>query len=206
MSADTSARSILAAVCGDRVRALQHALYRAAKADPSRRFHALFDKVHRRDVLERVWEDVRRNRGAAGIDRVTLADVEEYGVARLLDELAAELREGRYRPLPARRRRTASRLWRSRLLHHRHRPQRRQDRSRPHRQRRTPRLRHRGPHHRPRHHHLPDQPMTTAGPTPFPSTCAALRRALAQLVAACADTEDPVNLMTLCGTTHVQPE
>jgi RNA-directed DNA polymerase len=82
---------------------LQHALYRAAKADPKRRFHALFDKVHRRDVLERAWEDVRRNRGAAGIDRVTLADAEEYGVTRLLGELAAELKEGRYRPLPARR-------------------------------------------------------------------------------------------------------
>jgi RNA-directed DNA polymerase len=82
---------------------LQHALYRAAKADPTRRFHALFDKVCRRDVLDRAWEDVRRNRGAAGIDRVTLAAVEEYGVARLLDELAAELRERRYRPLPARR-------------------------------------------------------------------------------------------------------
>jgi group II intron reverse transcriptase/maturase len=98
-----SARSILAAVQGDSVRALQHALYRAARADPKRRFHALFDKVHRRDVLERAWEDVRRNRGAAGIDRVTLADAEEYGVTRLLGELAAELKEGRYRPLPARR-------------------------------------------------------------------------------------------------------
>ena len=103
MSAGISARSTLAAVRGDRVRALQHALYRAAKADPDRRFHALFDKVHRRDVLDRAWEDVRRNRGAAGIDRVTLADVEEYGVSRLLGELAAELRERRYRPLPARR-------------------------------------------------------------------------------------------------------
>jgi group II intron reverse transcriptase/maturase len=82
---------------------LQHAFYRAAKADPGRRFHALFGKVRRRDVLGRAWEDVRRNRGAAGIDRVTLADAGEYGVTRLLGELAAELREGRYRPLPARR-------------------------------------------------------------------------------------------------------
>jgi group II intron reverse transcriptase/maturase len=82
---------------------LQHVLYRAAKADPERRFHALFDKVHRRDVLDRAWEDVRRNRGAAGIDRVTLADVEEYGVTRLLGELAAGLKERRYRPLPSRR-------------------------------------------------------------------------------------------------------
>jgi RNA-directed DNA polymerase len=82
---------------------LQHALYRAAKSDPNRRFHALFDKVHRRDVLDRAWEDVRRNRGTAGIDRVSLADAEEYGVIRLLGELAAELRERRCRPLPARR-------------------------------------------------------------------------------------------------------
>ncbi|MGP4103761.1 reverse transcriptase domain-containing protein [Nonomuraea sp. KM90] len=78
-------------------------LYRAAKADPGRRFHALMDKVYRRDVLARAWVMVRANNGAPGIDKTTLGQVEEYGVARLLDELAAELREGRYRPLPARR-------------------------------------------------------------------------------------------------------
>ena len=87
----------------DKVRELQRTLYRAAKADPGRRFHALYDKVHRRDVLERAWELVRANRGAAGIDRQTIADVERYGVSRLLDELAADLKEGRWRPLPARR-------------------------------------------------------------------------------------------------------
>jgi RNA-directed DNA polymerase len=82
---------------------LQHALYRAAKADPGRRFHALYDKVCRRDVVQRGWVAVRANNGAPGIDRTTLAQVEEYGVARPLDEVAGELREGRYRPLPARR-------------------------------------------------------------------------------------------------------
>jgi RNA-directed DNA polymerase len=87
----------------DAVRALQHALYRAAKADPGRRFHALYDKVHRRDVLQRAWEQVRRNRGAPGIDQITITEVEQYGVDRLLDELGTELREGRFRPLPARR-------------------------------------------------------------------------------------------------------
>src|SRR5205814_824062 len=87
----------------DRVRELQRTLYRAAKAEPGRRFHALYDKLLRRDVLERAWGQVRANHGAAGIDRVTLAAVEQHGVDRLLDELAANLKDGSYRPLPARR-------------------------------------------------------------------------------------------------------
>src|SRR5881396_2659785 len=86
----------------DPVRALQHVLYRAAKADPGRRFHALRDKVYREDVLWRAWYAVRRNNGAPGIDKTTLADVEEYGVTRLLGELARELQAGTWRPMPAR--------------------------------------------------------------------------------------------------------
>ena len=87
----------------DSVRELQRTLYRAAKADPGRRFHALYDKVYRRDVLERAWELVRANRGAAGVDEQTIADVEEYGIATLLDELAADLKRESWRALPARR-------------------------------------------------------------------------------------------------------
>ena len=64
----------------DAVRALQHALYRAAKADPGRRFHALYDKLSRGDVLQRAWEQVRRNQGAPGIDQVTIQQVERYGL------------------------------------------------------------------------------------------------------------------------------
>jgi RNA-directed DNA polymerase len=87
----------------DKVRELQRTLYRAAKTDPGRRFHMLYDKVHCRDVLEQAWEQVRRNSGAAGIDRTTIADVEHYGPDLLLDELAVDLKEETYRPLPARR-------------------------------------------------------------------------------------------------------
>ena len=87
----------------DKVRALQHTLYRAAKADPGRRFHTLMDKVLRRDVLWRAWVAVRRNDGAPGIDKLTLEAVEEYGIDRFLTEIQTELSEGRYRPLPARR-------------------------------------------------------------------------------------------------------
>ena len=85
----------------DPVRAVQHVLYRAAKANPGRRFHTLSDKFYRKDVLRRVGCGAENN-GAPG-DHVTLAEVEEYGVDRLLDELASELKDGRYRPMPARR-------------------------------------------------------------------------------------------------------
>jgi RNA-directed DNA polymerase len=86
------------------VRQLQRRLWAAAKQSPERRFHALYDRVHRGDVLWEGWERVRANRGAAGVDRVTLAFVqEEYGVHRLLAELQHDLREGTYRPAPARR-------------------------------------------------------------------------------------------------------
>jgi RNA-directed DNA polymerase len=86
------------------VRRLQRKLWTAAKQSPERRFHALYDRICRGDVLWEAWERVRRNRGAAGVDKVTLAFVqEEYGVARLLAELQHDLREGTYRPAPARR-------------------------------------------------------------------------------------------------------
>jgi RNA-directed DNA polymerase len=87
----------------DNVRRLQRKLWAAAKQSPERRFHALFDRVHRGDVLVEAWKRVRANRGAAGVDRQTLEQVQDYGVERLLDEIARDLREGRYRPAPARR-------------------------------------------------------------------------------------------------------
>jgi RNA-directed DNA polymerase len=86
------------------VRELQRKLWAAAKQSPERRFHALYDRIHRGDVLWEAWERVRANRGAAGVDGVTLAYVQEvYGVRRLLAELQHDLREGTYRPAPARR-------------------------------------------------------------------------------------------------------
>lgn len=85
------------------VRELQRKLWAAAKQSSGRRFHALFDRVHRGDVLWEAWERVRVNKGAAGVDRVTLAVVEAYGVDRMLRELRDDLRAGRYRPAPVRR-------------------------------------------------------------------------------------------------------
>ena len=87
----------------DSVRVLQRKLYRAAKQSRSRRFHALFDKVYRRDVLERAFDEVARNGGAAGVDGQTIDAIRQQGVDAFLSVLETELREGGYRPLPVRR-------------------------------------------------------------------------------------------------------
>jgi RNA-directed DNA polymerase len=85
------------------VRRLQRKLWAAAKQSPERRFHALYDRIWRGDVLQAAWQRVRANQGAAGVDRLTLAQVEVYGVQRLLDGIRQDLCQGRYRPAPARR-------------------------------------------------------------------------------------------------------
>lgn len=85
------------------VRQLQNRLWAAAKKSPGRRFHALYDRIHRSDILWEAWQRVRANRGAAGVDGLTLEAVEEHGVERLLDELSRDLRAGTYRPSPVRR-------------------------------------------------------------------------------------------------------
>ena len=78
-------------------------LYRAAKQDPAPRSHAVYGHVARSDILWRAWSDVRANRGAPGVDGLSIEAVEESGVAIFLDELAGALRVGTYRPTPLRR-------------------------------------------------------------------------------------------------------
>jgi group II intron reverse transcriptase/maturase len=87
----------------DKVRALQRTLYLAAKRDGQRRFHALYDRTARPDVLERAWQQVRRNKGAAGIDGETIAAIEAMGAAEMLAELREQLMAGKYRPQAVRR-------------------------------------------------------------------------------------------------------
>ena len=87
----------------ENVRALQRVLYVAAKRNRERKFHALLDRIARSDVLRCAWEQVRRNRGAAGVDGETLKAVQAYGVERMLTELRELLMAGRYRPQPSRR-------------------------------------------------------------------------------------------------------
>ena len=106
MSAEFSARAISETEKVDKVRALQRVLYRSAKQDPTRRFHALYDKVARSDILWRAWVEVARNQGAPGIDGVTIASIEDGGtdgVRVFLDGLAAALQDKTYRPRALRR-------------------------------------------------------------------------------------------------------
>jgi RNA-directed DNA polymerase len=88
----------------DKVRELQRKLYIAAKRKRERRFHALYDRIWRSDVLLEAWQRVRGNKGAAGIDGESLAMIEQRGVAEFLSELQHILRAGEYRPQPVRRR------------------------------------------------------------------------------------------------------
>ena len=88
----------------DKVRELQRKLYVCAKQSKTRRFHALYDRIYRSDVLREAWRRVRSNGGAAGVDRETLEDIEQHGVDQFLAGIEADLRAGRYRPSPVRRR------------------------------------------------------------------------------------------------------
>ncbi len=87
----------------DNATVLQSKLYQAAKRDPERRFHALYDKLYLPYILQRAWELVRANQGAAGIDGQTLTAIEEAGVPQFLAGIATSLREQTYRPTPVRR-------------------------------------------------------------------------------------------------------
>lgn len=82
----------------DKTRQLQRKLYQAAKACRERRFHALYDRIYRPDVLWRAWREVKANGGSAGIDSQSIEEMERQGVTGFLKKLHEDLREGRYRP------------------------------------------------------------------------------------------------------------
>jgi RNA-directed DNA polymerase len=80
--------------------ALQEALHAKAKREPTGRFHSLYDKIYRKDVLFFAWKCCRANGGAPGVDGVTFEQIEARGVGDWLEELSKELREKTYRPQP----------------------------------------------------------------------------------------------------------
>ena len=88
----------------DKVRQLQRKLWVCAKQSRTRRFHALYDRIYRSDVLWEAWRRVRSNGGAAGVDAETIEAIEQRGPGEFLAEIHAMLRAGGYRPSPVKRR------------------------------------------------------------------------------------------------------
>jgi len=82
----------------DKTQELCKKLYLAAKKSKARRFHALYDKVYRVDILNKAWKQVKANGGTAGIDSETIQDIEEKGEEQVIVEIQQTLKEGRYRP------------------------------------------------------------------------------------------------------------
>ena len=88
----------------ENIRTLQRKLYRKAKQEPTCRFHALYDKVYRADILSHAYNLVRANKGSAGIDGVTFKAIEEQeGVTAFIAELEEALRNKTYKPYPVKR-------------------------------------------------------------------------------------------------------
>ena len=87
----------------DKVRELQRKLWISAKGSRTRRFHALYDRIYRMDILAEAWRRVRARRGAAGVDKETIEEIEARGVEPYLLEIQRQLREGRYRPAAVKR-------------------------------------------------------------------------------------------------------
>lgn len=87
----------------EKIRTLQNKLYLKAKGEPAYRFYLLYDKVWRADILLHAYGLCRANGGAAGVDGVTFADIDESGLEAWLAALAADLREEKYKPEAVRR-------------------------------------------------------------------------------------------------------
>lgn len=87
----------------EKAQELREKLYLAAKESKTRRFHALYDKICRRDILTRAWQQVKRNGGSVGVDNESISDIINKGEEAVIAEMQHTLEEKRYRPRKVRR-------------------------------------------------------------------------------------------------------
>lgn len=89
----------------DKLSQLRLKLHQKAKQEPKFRFYTLYDRIYRKDTLTAAWEKVRANRGAPGVDGVTIHQIAnaEGGPERFVEAIQDELRRKTYRPKPVRR-------------------------------------------------------------------------------------------------------
>ena len=87
----------------ERVLTLQEKLYQKAKQERGYKFYVLYDKMFIPYMLREAWKTVKGNGGTSGVDGITIADVEEYGVEKYLKELGEDLRKKTYEPQAVRR-------------------------------------------------------------------------------------------------------
>jgi RNA-directed DNA polymerase len=88
-------------VTPEKIRTLQRKLYTKAKQEPGYRFYAWYDKVYRADIVRHAYNLVRSNKGAPGIDGVSFETIEAgEGVELFLEQLAEEVKNRTYRPMP----------------------------------------------------------------------------------------------------------
>lgn len=87
----------------EKVRQLQRKLYLVAKENSRRKFHAMYDKIYRIDILTEAWKRVKANGGVGGIDHISIKDIKAYGEEKLIAEISEVLRYNNYHPQPVRR-------------------------------------------------------------------------------------------------------
>jgi RNA-directed DNA polymerase len=87
----------------DKIRTFQRKLYLKAKSEPDYRFYLLYDKIYRDDILLHAYRLAKANRGTAGVDGVTFAQIESQGAEQWLSGIKEQLHKKTYKPQPVRR-------------------------------------------------------------------------------------------------------